>query len=178
MVQSVGAIGQVTEQPTSKLEIKAGGSCHFCGWNGHVEQSCPMKRGVCYSCGQSGHMARACPNNPHAAQFKPKCSNCQGPHLGKDCGSRFGLRRGSNPSSFRGRGGGPPEGKGRQTGLFGQVADGELTNDASNGAVPKRVSDPNCIPVTSSDEYNMLSDGFCNLGSAEGPNSNIFNSKN
>ena len=62
-------------------------SCQWCGKPGHLEKKCWLKLGACTLCGSSEHKRLEClkykrqRNSPN----KPVCSECGGPHLGKDC---------------------------------------------------------------------------------------------
>lgn len=60
--------------------------CNWCGRRGHVESSCWMKSGACLICGSNAHGKDRCPKYDSGwSGFKPSCSVCGGPHLGKDC---------------------------------------------------------------------------------------------
>jgi hypothetical protein len=62
-------------------------TCGWCGRGGHNEAMCWMKKGACFICGEMGHMARTCRKRRGESRPQFKCSQCEGPHLGKDCPS-------------------------------------------------------------------------------------------
>lgn len=63
--------------------------CHWCGRCGHLEASCWNKAGSCLICGSVNHYKDGCPNFESGwRNFNPICSNCGGPHIGRDCRSQ------------------------------------------------------------------------------------------
>lgn len=61
-------------------------NCNWCGRRGHLENTCWMKTGACLICGSGAHNKDGCPRYDSGwGGFKPSCSSCGGPHLGKDC---------------------------------------------------------------------------------------------
>ena len=67
--------------------------CYYCGRPRHVEAQCRLKNGSCFGCGVKGHIVANCPIASQSSNFRPKCSSCGGPHLGKDCGKTINRGR-------------------------------------------------------------------------------------
>jgi hypothetical protein len=75
------------------------GPCNYCGRAGHSDSSCWLKQNACLSCGDKMHFSRNCPKRTGNVPIGPTsaCSECGGPHLGKDCPQRVKGNGGLKP---------------------------------------------------------------------------------
>ena len=61
-------------------------TCNWCGKKGHFDRGCWLRLGFCQLCGSEQHTKEDCPRpGVIREEPSPKCPNCHGPHLGKDC---------------------------------------------------------------------------------------------
>ena len=70
--------------------------CHYCGKIGHIASSCWLKLGWCDLCGNREHRREDCPRFKREGNFTPICSECGGPHLGRDCDGSTGNSKALN----------------------------------------------------------------------------------
>ena len=62
--------------------------CKFCGKRGHIYNNCYQRQNKCIHCEQTGHIVNNCPTRQQKQQSRDdslSCTECGGPHLGKDC---------------------------------------------------------------------------------------------
>jgi hypothetical protein len=81
------------------------GACNYCGRTGHGDATCWLKQGACLSCGDKTHFSRSCPKRRGqvSGELTMRCSECGGPHLGKDClnsGNGRGESKPLNPTAL------------------------------------------------------------------------------
>ena len=66
--------------------------CHWCGRQGHGEETCRVKSGACLICGSHSHALPQCPSfiaKPTLPAFPPWCSRCGSHHVGLECDSPY-----------------------------------------------------------------------------------------
>ena len=72
------------KQGFSPTKGASNGTCNFCGRTGHLVATCWRRKGACFACGDMGHFSSTCPERQGNRQLVT-CSECHGPHFGKDC---------------------------------------------------------------------------------------------
>lgn len=83
-----GGSSQDDKPPTTTQRRYNIPQCNWCGRRGHTEEGCWAKKGACIICGSSSHNRDGCPHFESSwRNFRPTCSKCSGPHLGRDCDS-------------------------------------------------------------------------------------------